>query len=105
MLKIAVIGLGYVGLPISLIISKNFKTIGYDINKKRILKLKNHIDVNNEFKKKDFKNKRLNFTFKPTDLKNCNFFIVCVPTPIKKNNKPDLNYVEKSFKLISTINF
>ena len=103
MLKIAVIGLGYVGLPISLIISKNFKTIGYDINKKRILKLKNHIDVNNEFKKKDFKNKRLNFTFKPTDLKNCNFFIVCVPTPIKKNNKPDLNYVEKSFKLISTI--
>ena len=55
MLKICVIGLGYVGLPICLKLAKNFKTVGFDINTKRINSLKNQIDLNHEFKKKDLK--------------------------------------------------
>ena len=58
MLKIGVIGLGYVGLPISLFISKYFKTIGFDIDKIRISNLKKKIDNNFEFKKKDFQKRK-----------------------------------------------
>ena len=60
MLKICVIGLGYVGLPICLKLAKNFKTVGFDINTKRINSLKNQIDLNNEFKRKDLKKKEFN---------------------------------------------
>jgi UDP-N-acetyl-D-galactosamine dehydrogenase len=56
MIKICVIGLGYVGLPISMQISKKFETIGFDINANRVKNLINHNDTNNEFKKNEFKN-------------------------------------------------
>ena len=103
MLKICVMGLGYVGLPICLELSKKYSTIGYDINNSRIGNLKKYIDLNNEFKKKDFLNKKLNFTGKIEEIKNCNFYIICVPTPITKLKKPDLKYVKKCFNIISNI--
>ncbi len=103
MVKIGVIGLGYVGLPICLNISKSFNTIGFDLNKKRIANLKKKNDYNNEFKKKDFLKKKILFSKKINDLKYCNFYIICVPTPLKKNNIPDLNSVEKSFRIISKV--
>jgi len=56
--KICVIGLGYVGLPVALTISKKFNTIGYDINRKRLEELKKKVDSNNEFSKKDFLKKK-----------------------------------------------
>ena len=56
--NICVIGLGYVGLPVALAISKKFNTIGFDIDKKRLLNLKKKIDTNNEFSKKDFQKKK-----------------------------------------------
>jgi len=96
-------GLGYVGLPICLELSKKYSTIGYDINNSRIGNLKKYIDLNNEFKKKDFLNKKLNFTDKIEEIKNCNFYIICVPTPITKLKKPDLKYVKKCFNIISNI--
>ena len=61
--NICVIGLGYVGLPVALAISKKFNTIGYDIDKKRLFNLKKKIDSNNEFSKKDFLKKK-NFFYK-----------------------------------------
>ncbi len=61
MLKICVIGLGYVGLPICLKLAKNFRTIGYDINSKRIKSLKKGVDLNDEFKKNEIKKKKFNF--------------------------------------------
>tara|TARA_B100001765_G_C19501992_1_gene339972 strand:+ start:471 stop:1682 length:1212 start_codon:yes stop_codon:yes gene_type:complete len=103
MLKICVIGLGYVGLPICLKISKKYDTVGFDTNNRRISYLKKSIDENKEFKKKDFINKKIFFTNKIYNLKNCNFFIICVPTPIKKSKLPDLNSVKKSFELISSV--
>ena len=92
--NICVIGLGYVGLPVALAISKKFNTIGYDINKKRLFDLKRKIDSNKEFSKKDFLKKKISFTSNYKDLKRCNFFIVCVPT-ITINNIPNLSLLIK----------
>ena len=103
MLKICVIGLGYVGLPICLKLAKNFKTVGFDINTKRINSLKNQIDLNHEFKRKDLKKKNLIFSKEIRDLDKCNFYIICVPTPITNSKLPDLRYIEASFKLLSKI--
>ena len=103
MLKICVIGLGYVGLPICLKLSKIYPTVGFDINEKRIDKLKNKIDENNEFKKKDFLKKKLSFSNNIKKIQDCNFYIICVPTPIKKSKLPDLKFIKKSFNTISKI--
>ena len=87
----AVIGLGYVGLPIFIRLNKKFKTIGFDINKSRITELSNKKDLNKEFTSKDLILKNGSFfSNRYDDLKKFNFFIVTVPTPIFKNNNPDL---------------
>jgi len=103
MIKICVIGLGYVGLPISLEISKRFETIGFDTNLNRIKNLIKHKDTNNEFNKNEFKNKKLSFTSKISDIKTCNFYIICVPTPITSKKIPDLSALNKSFETISKV--
>ena len=87
----AVIGLGYVGLPIFMRLNRKFKTIGFDNNKSRINQLSNKKDFNKEFTSKDLKLKNGSFfSSKYIDLKKFNFFIVTVPTPIFNNNNPDL---------------
>ena len=103
MIKICVIGLGYVGLPISMQISKRFETIGFDVNTKRIKDLIEYKDTNNEFTRSEFKNKKLIFTSQISEIKSCNFYIICVPTPITKKKIPDLNPLKKSFETISRI--
>ena len=97
-----VIGLGYVGLPVFIALKKRFKVVGYDINEKRINNLNSKIDTNNEFSKNqlDLSNKSI-ITNDDKKLKKCNFFIVAVPTPVSKNNNPDLKYVKVAFKTIS----
>ena len=97
MIKICIIGLGYVGLPICLKSSSKFQTVGFDTNSTRIKNLKNKFDQNNEYKKKDFINKRILFTDKILDIKNCNFYIICVPTPVNQKNQPNLVPIKKSF--------
>lgn len=103
MLKICVIGLGYVGLPICLKSSNKFHTTGFDTNSIRIKNLNNKFDQNNEYKKKDFNNKNLIFTDKISSIKDCNFFIICVPTPIDKYNKPNLLPIKQSFETIAKV--
>mgnify|MGYP001062160623 FL=1 len=103
MLKPCIIGLGYVGLPILLNLSKKIKTIGFDINKKRILDLKNSRDTFNEFKKRDFAKKKIFFTNDVLKAKSANFFIVAVPTPISKSKYPDLSHLKKVSENISKI--
>ncbi|HXD93184.1 MAG TPA: nucleotide sugar dehydrogenase [Bacteroidia bacterium] len=88
--KIAVIGLGYVGLPIALAFAKKVKVIGFDIHEGRVNMMKKGIDPSNELSKEDFKNADIQFTHKLEDLKTANFFIVAVPTPIDEHNLPDL---------------
>ncbi len=101
-IKPCIIGLGYVGLPLILNISKKFKTFGFDVNKKRITNLKKKIDTNKEFLSSAFNNS-LQFTCNPKDIKECNFYIICVPTPVLKNKKPDLNNLTSAIKMISKI--
>jgi UDP-N-acetyl-D-galactosamine dehydrogenase len=88
--KIAVIGLGYVGLPIALAFAKKVKVIGFDIHEGRVNMMKKGIDPSNELPKEAFKNSDIEFTNKLEDLKTANFFIVAVPTPIDEHNLPDL---------------
>jgi len=86
-----IVGLGYVGLPALIKISKKFDAFGFDIDSERIKSLKKKCDSNKEFSKKDLnflKTKNLKNKFQ--EIKKCNFFIVCVPTPIKKNKQPNL---------------
>ena len=98
--KIAVIGLGYVGLPLAIALAKKFNVVGYDKNKDRINKLNQGIDENGEAKKKDLKNKNLFFTSRENLISGQNFFIICVPTPIK-NKKPDLTLLIEATKLVA----
>ena len=99
-----VIGLGYVGLPITLSIANKFLTYGFDINKERIENLKKKIDINNEFRSQKFGNlKKITFTNKIADIKKCNFFIICVPTPIHKNKTPNLGNLKDAIKTVSKI--
>ena len=102
--NIGVIGLGYVGLPLSVEFGKHFHTIGYDINKSRISDLKNKIDKNLELSRNDFrKSKKLLFTSNLIDLENCNIFIVAVPTPKNIKKEPNLNPLKKVSKQVASI--
>lgn len=88
--KIAVIGLGYVGLPIALAFAKKVKVIGFDINQERVNMMQNSIDPSNELEAKDFEGCDIEFTTSLDVLKQANFYIVAVPTPIDEHNLPDL---------------
>ena len=100
--KIAIIGLGYVGLPLALAFGEKFKTLGFDINKNRIKELQKKKDSNLLSNKKSFyKAKKLKFSSNKKDLGNANIFIITVPTPVKKNKKPDLSYLYAASKIVA----
>ncbi len=104
--KIGIIGLGYVGLPLSIAFSKKYKVMGYDINKERINELKTFNDITNEIDDdilKDSINKNLTLTSKIFDLKSCNIFIITVPTPVTPDKKPDLSFLISATEMISKI--
>lgn len=88
--KIAIIGLGYVGLPIALAFAKKIKVIGFDINEERVKMMRNKIDPSKELEAKDFEGCDIEFTSSIDVLKQANFFIVAVPTDIDEHNRPDL---------------
>lgn len=87
---LAVIGLGYVGLPIALEFARKIKVIGFDINSKRVEMMRNNIDPSNELEASDFDGCDISFTHKLEDLKAATFYIVAVPTPIDDSKLPDL---------------
>lgn len=88
--KLAVIGLGYVGLPIALEFAKKIKVVGFDINPKRVDMMRNNIDPSNELEASDFEGCDIQFTADLEDLRDVNFFIVAVPTPIDASKEPDI---------------
>ena len=103
-LKLAIIGLGYVGLPLALEFGKKREVICFDINKKRIEELDKGIDKNLEFNKKELRKlKQLNFTYIEEDLKSANCFIITVPTPIDKFKRPNLSPLLNATEMISKI--
>ena len=100
-IKPCVLGLGYVGLPLILSLSKRFDCIGFDIDEKRVKNLRKKKDFNKEFNPKDFLNKKLYFTNNSDELIKSNFFIICVPTPVNKDKKPDLSNLDEAIKIVS----
>ena len=88
--KMAVIGLGYVGLPIALEFARKISVIGFDIKADRVDLMKQGIDPSNELEAKDFEGCDIQFTANLEDLKEAAFYIVAVPTPIDANKQPDL---------------
>ncbi|MDF1868646.1 MAG: nucleotide sugar dehydrogenase [Saprospiraceae bacterium] len=98
--KIAVIGLGYVGLPLALVFAKKFSVIGFDISEPRVEMMKNGIDPSKELESEAFKNKDIVFTTNPDDLKDAQFFVVAVPTPIDEHKNPNLKPVISASKTV-----
>ncbi|MEO7174669.1 MAG: nucleotide sugar dehydrogenase [Saprospiraceae bacterium] len=98
--SLAVIGLGYVGLPLALEFGKHFDVIGYDIEESRIQQLKQRIDPSNEMSAESFEGRSVRFSSDPADLKNVGFFIVAVPTPVDDYKVPDLGPVLDASALI-----
>ena len=100
--KICIVGLGYVGIPLAISFAKkNYEVCGYDIDKKRIDNLKKGIDYTNEAKKYGTNNlKKIFFTSNQKKLEKFNIYIVTVPTPVDKKNKPDLSFLKKACKII-----
>ena len=97
--KLALVGLGYVGMPIAVEFAKHVKVIGFDINERRINEYKNGIDSTNEVGDA-IKTTAVEFTADPTKLKEAKFIIVAVPTPVNKDNTPDLRPVEGASRTV-----
>ncbi|HMX78197.1 MAG TPA: nucleotide sugar dehydrogenase [Chitinophagaceae bacterium] len=101
--KLAVIGLGYVGLPIALEFAKRISVIGFDINEKRVEMMKQGIDPSNELEKSEFDGCDIVFTNSLDVLREAKFFIVAVPTPVDEHNVPDLTPVKKASETIGKV--
>lgn len=97
--KLALVGLGYVGMPIAVEFAKHIKVIGFDINEKRVNEYKNGIDSTNEVGEA-IKDTAVEFTADPTLLKEAKFIVVAVPTPVNEDNTPDLRPVEEATRIV-----
>ncbi|WP_343597253.1 Vi polysaccharide biosynthesis UDP-N-acetylglucosamine C-6 dehydrogenase TviB [Acinetobacter sp.] len=103
-LKIAIVGLGYVGLPLAVEFGKTVATVGFDIQQKRIEELKSGQDHTLETSPEELKQAmHLSYTTQVDDLKDCNFFIVTVPTPIDEYKQPDLTPLVKASETIGKV--
>lgn len=97
--KLALVGLGYVGMPIAVEFAKHINVIGFDINKRRVEEYRNGIDSTNEVGE-SIKNTTVDFTADPTRLKEAKFIIVAVPTPVNDDTTPDLRPVEDASRTV-----
>ena len=101
--KIAVIGLGYVGLPLAVEFSKIHKTIGFDKNNERIKELRNGIDKTLELTDEQLGEANLEYTVDSNKIAQCNIFIITVPTPVDKNNQPNMYPLESSSNTVGRL--
>ena len=97
--RLALVGLGYVGMPIAVEFAKHINVIGFDINEKRVNEYRNGIDATNEVGEA-IKNTKVDFTSDPTRLKEASFIIVAVPTPVNEDTTPDLRPVEGASRIV-----
>lgn len=101
--KLAVIGLGYVGLPLALEFAKKIQVIGFDINEKRVEMMRNKIDPSNELEQSAFDGCSIEFTNDLEKLKEARFFVVAVPTPVDSHNVPDLTPVLRASETVGKV--
>lgn len=98
--KLAVVGLGYVGLPVAISFGNYFNVLGFDINSDRISELKRFYDRTGELTEDELKVAKVQFTNDPLLLRNCDFIIVAVPTPINNVNQPDLSPLIRASEIV-----
>ncbi len=101
--KLAVVGLGYVGLPIALEFARKISVIGFDINEQRVQMMRNRIDPSEELEPEQFDGCDIHFTASPEELKEARFFIVAVPTPIDEHNLPDLKPLLSATRSVAAV--
>jgi len=99
--KVAIIGLGYVGLPVALAMATQYDLVGFDINEDKVAALKSGIDPNNEVSAEKIKSSNIVYTSSVEDLLSCNIYIVAVPTPVDVNKVPDLSYLKSACKIVA----
>jgi UDP-N-acetyl-D-galactosamine dehydrogenase len=111
-IKIAIIGLGYVGLPLARLFATKYPVVGFDINQKRVDDLNNGIDFTLEvdkellqsvLSKQPLQENGLFCSTQLEDIKDCNYYVVTVPTPVDKNNRPDLTPLYKSSEVVGKV--
>ena len=101
--RIAVIGCGYVGLPLALAFSRLFPVVGFDLDKKRVFELSQSFDRNGEYSAEEFQHRQLSFSSDAEDLRNCNVFIIAVPTPVDQNHSPDLSCLINASRMVGSL--
>ena len=98
--SLAVIGLGYVGMPIAVAFARKLNVIGYDVNQEKVRCYKNGVDPTHEVGNDTILNSTVTFTSDETRLQNASFYIVAVPTPINDDRTPDLRPIESASKTL-----
>lgn len=98
--RVAVVGLGYVGLPLAVSLAKHFNVVGFDINERRVAELASGKDHTREVTSEALQSVTIAYTADQTELTKCKFIIVAVPTPVADDNSPDLTLVEKATALV-----
>ena len=101
--KIAIVGLGYVGLPLAMGFADKLSVIGYDINEGRLAKLREGIDPNGELESSQWKGKDIEFTSSVDKLKEASFYVIAVPTPIDQHNEPDLTPLLLATRTVASV--
>src|SRR5665648_758100 len=114
-IRIAIIGLGYVGLPLARLFATKFPVVGFDVNQKRVNEINNGIDRTLEVEEQILLSALVSenpvstgknglfCSFNPEDIKSCNFYVVTVPTPVDKNNRPDLTPLVKASETVGRV--
>lgn len=101
--KIAIVGLGYVGLPLAMGFADKLSVIGYDINEDRLAKFREGIDPNGELESSQWKGKDIEFTSSVDKLKEASFYVIAVPTPIDQHNEPDLTPLLLATRTVASV--
>ena len=106
-IKIAVVGLGYVGLPLACLFSSKFETVGFDVNQSRVDALMSGhdatLEVNDESLQAAIHNHGFRCTTDLNDIRKCNFYVVAVPTPVDENNRPDLQPLRGASEIVGKV--
>ena len=101
--QIAVVGLGYVGLPLAVALASSFPVVGFDVNVERVRELKSGVDRTREVKRDSLKDSTLSFSADTADIANANLYIITVPTPVATDKKPDLTAVRVASKMVGEV--
>src|SRR3954463_3245397 len=101
--RIAVIGLGYVGLPLAIALARHFNVVGVDIDQRRIAELKAGEDRTREIERDQLRASTLQFTAEPNEARGRDIYIVTVPTPVDANNAPDLTAVRSASGMVGKV--